>query len=80
MTDCRSAARRIGIAQRQQGQPVGEAAAAVMRRDGSLDQQRERTASLGDLDGAAGVPDLLDREGVHPRAILHLIAESDLSV
>ena len=48
--------------------------------DGGLDQQRERLAALGNLDGVAGVPDLLDREGVHPRAILHLIAESDLSV
>jgi clan AA aspartic protease (TIGR02281 family) len=46
---------------------------------GGLNQQRERAASLSDLDGTAGVPDLLYCKGDHPRAILHLIAESDLA-
>lgn len=35
--------------------------------DGGLDQQREGAALLSDRNRAAGVPDLLDCEGCHPR-------------
>jgi hypothetical protein len=37
---------------------------------------REGTALLGDRDGAAGAPDLLDRERGHPGAILRQVADS----
>jgi hypothetical protein len=44
--------------------------------DGGLEQQREGAALLGDRDGAAGAPDLLDRERGHPGAILRQVADS----
>ena len=44
--------------------------------DAGLEQQREGTALLGDRDGAAGAPDLLDRERGHPGVILRQVANS----